>query len=171
MTTEINKNATKADLLELITSLQKQLAAATASQQSGGADAGKIEELTKQLADASAEAAASRNRVDELIAQLAEANAERGKLSALLETAHRDLHKHSAAPPSAPPASASEIVGPAIVVRTRQGREQARYRAGRTFTREDDTIALSDLSEEQLDAIRKDRELVVTDRNNPTQET
>lgn len=169
MTTEINKNATKAELLELIASLQKQLAAATANPQSV-ADAGRLEEATKQLAAVSAEAAAARNRVEELIAQLAEANAERSKIAALLEAAHRDLHKHSAASPSAPLASASEIVGPAIVVRTRQGREQVRYRAGCAFTREDMVIALSDLSEEQLEDIRNDRELVVTDLNNPSQE-
>jgi len=154
MTTD-TKNLTKAELLTLVAELQAKLAAGAKQ-----ADAGRIEELTQQLSVASAETAAARNRVDELIAQLAEANAERSKLAALLEATHQ------AHPPAAAAAvSPAEFKGPAIVVRTRQGREQPRYRASRTFTREEVVIALSDLSQDQLDAIRGDRELVVSDRD------
>lgn len=152
MTTD-NKNLTKAELLTLVADLQEKIAAVNS-----GAQSSDVEELNKKLAVSSAEAAAAQNRVQELIAQLADANAERGKLAALLEAAHL------AHPPAqTPAATAATVDGPAIVVRTRQGREQPRYRAGRAFTREDLVVALSDLDQDQLDAIRGDRELVVTD--------
>ncbi|MDD1534567.1 MULTISPECIES: hypothetical protein [unclassified Bradyrhizobium] len=147
-----NKNLTKADLLTLVGELEDKLANAQAG------DGGRVEELTKQLSVASAETAAARNRAEELIAQLAEANAERGKLAALLEAAHQ-AHPSAASVTAKP----TEVNGPAIVVRTRQGREQARYRIGRAFTREDTIIALADLSDDQLEALKSDRELVVSD--------
>lgn len=167
MATDPNKNATKADLLAQVASLQEQLAAAAgaASQKPGADISGEITDLTARLADARAETAAARNRVDELIAQLAEANAERSKLAALLEASHQALQMSGAElPAGTTTATAAEIKGPAVVVRTRQGRELPRYRAGRSFTREEVTLPLSHLDEDQLEALRNDRELVVTDR-------
>jgi hypothetical protein len=162
---------TEKDLLAQIASLQEKLAAATASAAPTGTDATQLAELTKQLADASAEAAAARHRVDELIAQLADANADRSRLAALLEASHHDVSKHRASTTghAAAPASAVVIDGPAVDVQTRPGREQTRWRCGRGFTREVVTIRLADLTEGELEALRGDRELVVIDHK-PRQE-
>jgi hypothetical protein len=64
---------------------------------------------------------------------------------------------------------ASELKAASIVVRTRPGREQTRYRIGCAFTHEETVIALADLTKEQLGALYADRDLVVTDHK-PSQE-
>jgi hypothetical protein len=76
----------------------------------------------------------------------------------------------SKAPAGVAGASSSlKLKAASIVVCTRPGREQARYRIGRAFTREETIIALADLTEKQLEALRADRDLVVTDHK-PGQE-
>lgn len=52
--------------------------------------------------------------------------------------------------------------GWSIEVSTRRGRTQTRYRAGRAFGPEAVTIAVDDLTPEQLAAIHDDAELVVS---------
>lgn len=141
-----------------------------------------VEELREQLAAATAgtavaqletEKAALITERDQLMANLADVSAklelsidERTKLADALEQAQGEIRNlQSAGARSAAPVepSAPTITGPAISVRTRPGRQQTRYRAGRAFGPEAVPIALADLSTEDLETLKSDPELVVTD--------
>lgn len=152
----------------------------------GGADVAAlqklVDELREQLAAATsgtavaqleAQKAALQADRDQVMANLADVSAkleasieERTKLSLALEDATTRITQllqvgASAVPPVAP--IAPEITGPAISVRTKPGRQLTRYRAGRAFGPEAVPIALAELGEDDLRALRSDPELVVTD--------
>lgn len=151
----------------------------------GGADAAAlqkvIDELREQLeaatagtavAQMEAELAALKADRDQVMANLADVSAklelsieERTKLAAALEAAQKAGTRPAAA--IEPPAPV--VSGPAISVRTKPGRQQTRYRAGRAFGPEAVPVALADLSKDELEALQGDTELVITDHK-PSQE-
>ncbi|UPJ65239.1 hypothetical protein [Bradyrhizobium sp. 191] len=154
-----------AALHKTINELREQLAAATA-----GTAAAQLE----------AELAALKTDRDQVMANLADVSAKletsiekRTELAEALEGAQRQIRdmQNAGAGPVASAAAPVAIVitGPAISVRTRPGRQQTRYRAGRAFGPEAVPLALTDLTKDDLEALQNDRELVVTDHK-PSQE-
>lgn len=139
---------------------------ATISEQPAEAD-----ELEIQLSDArttllrcledksaiEAELATTKANLAEVSARLELAIEERMKLDDKLAAA---LEARAALVPDAKPVAV--LSGPSITVRTRDGRKELRYRAGRAFAPESVTIAVADLSPEQVVAIQDDPELHVT---------
>lgn len=162
MTTD-NKTLTKAELLTLVANLQEQLAAAAAGTAVAQLEAEKAALVTERDHAAAAFA--------DVAAKLAVAVEEQAKLVAAVEAAQIEIRKmQNAGGPAAPvKATAPAITGPTISVRTKPGRQLTRYRAGRAFGPEQVAIALADLSEDDLEALRSDPELVVTDHQ-PDQE-
>ncbi|MBW7968124.1 hypothetical protein [Bradyrhizobium sp. BR 10289] len=148
-----------------------------------------IDELREQLAAATAgtavaqleaEKAALKADRDQVMTDLADVSAkleasiaERTKLAEALEDARiefRNLQNSGVrAVAPAEPAPVLAITGPAIEVRTKPGRQQTRYRAGRAFGPQPVPIALADLAEGDLDKLMGDPELVVT-THKPSQE-
>ncbi|MEY9358958.1 DNA repair exonuclease SbcCD ATPase subunit [Bradyrhizobium yuanmingense] len=146
-----------ASLQKLVDELREQLAAAT----SGTA-----------LAQLETELAALKTDRDQLMANLADVSAklelsieERTKLAAALEDAKSHASIQTAR--LVTERTAPTVTGPAISVRTKPGRQLTRYRAGRAFGPEPVPIALADLTENDLEALKGDSELVVTDHNVP----
>lgn len=85
-------------------------------------------------------------------------------------TSQPGLPSTAAEPPLAPTDGAGKHPGKAlkaasIAVRTRPGRLLPRWRIGRQFTAEEVVIPVADLSDEQLQTLRGDRDLVVTDQH------
>lgn len=153
-----------AALQKLVDELREQLAAATAG---------------TAVAQLEAEKAALVSERDQVMANLADVSAKlelsieaRTKLAEALEAAQveiRSLQNAGARPAATVELPAAPITGPAISVRTKPGRQQTRYRAGRGFGPEAVPIALADLTKDDLDALRSDPELVITDHE-PSQE-
>ncbi|MET4199072.1 multidrug resistance efflux pump [Bradyrhizobium sp. LA8.1] len=153
------KGADAAALQKLVDELREQLAAATAG---------------TAVAQLEAEKAALSADRDQIMANLADVSAKleasieaRTTLAAALESAQAEILKLQSmgcagetAPIEQP---APVITGPAIAVRTRPGRQQTRYRAGRAFGPVAVPIALADLTEDALKALQADPELVITD--------
>lgn len=160
MAKNTEKKPDVAALQKTIDELREQLAAATAG---------------TAVAQLEAEKAALQADRDQIMANLADVSAkleasieERTKLAEALEAA---LVQGSVTPsrPAADLVTPVVISGPAIAVRTKPGRQQTRYRAGRAFGPEAVPIALAELSKDDLEALKSDRELVITDHQ-PSQE-
>lgn len=159
-----DKGADAVALQKIVDELREQLAAATAG---------------TAVAQLETEKAALQADRDQVMASLADVSAKleasidaRTKLAAQLEDAQieiRSLQNAGVRSPAVEPSPTPAITGPAIAVRTRPGRQQTRYRAGRAFGPEAVPIALAALSEDDLRALKGDPELVITDHQ-PSQE-
>lgn len=159
-----------AALQKLVDELREQLAAATAGTAVAQLEAEKAA-LVVERDQVMANFAHIQEHVANKEAALLASIAERTKLAESLEGAQVQIREmqnagaRRAAPIEAPPA----ITGPAISVRTKPGRQQTRYRAGRAFGPEAVPIALTGLSTDDLEALKSDAELVITDHK-PSQE-
>ncbi|WP_316171046.1 hypothetical protein [Bradyrhizobium sp. SZCCHNRI1058] len=71
----------------------------------------------------------------------------------------------AASAPAATPAAKLTPAGWSVEVTTRKGRTQPRYRIGRAFGPEAVTIAVDDLTSEELQALHDDSDLVVTPKD------